>query len=280
MTTPENTNHALISTGNGGLIRRMDQRFGLVNRLMEEIQAKQTGLSKTKTLEVPLGTGVVMVMKWCPPGSFLMGSPEDEEGQWGYEKQVHVTLSKGFWMGQTQVTQAQWQAVMGNNPSYFSGKNRPVEKVSWHDAQEFVSKINASFDLPGGMQMALPTEAMWEYACRAGETGPYSGGTLDVVAWYGENSSDETHPVGEKKANAWGLHDMHGNVWEWCVDWFEMGIAGGIDPQGASSGTIRVFRGGGWRNDARNCRAANRNCYNPTIRNNSIGFRTAGSSFS
>ncbi len=256
----------------------MDQRLELVNRLMEEIQTKQTDMSNTKTLEVPLGSGVVILMKWCPPGSFLMGSPQDEEGRWASENQVQVTLSQGFWMGQTQVTQAQWQAVISNNPSRLQGESRPVECVSWHDAQEFVSKLNASFVLPDGMQMTLPTEAQWEYAARAGETGPYSGGTLDEVAWYEDNSGRETHPVGTKKSNAWGLHDMHGNVWEWCADWYKRELKGGIDPQGAISGSFRVFRGGGWYNDAGHCRVAYRydNC--PTHPFNIIGFRVARSS--
>jgi formylglycine-generating enzyme required for sulfatase activity len=279
MNAPEEKPFGLTTTSSGGLIRRMDQRLELVNRLMGEIQAKQTSLSNTKTLEVPLGSGVVMLMKWCPPGSFLMGSPQDEEGHRDREKQVQVTLSQGFWMGQTQVTQAQWKAVMGNNPSEFKGENRPVEKVSWHDAQEFISKINASFILPDGMQMTLPTEAQWEYACRAGETGPYSGGTLDEVAWYHGNSGGQTHPVGEKKPNAWGLHDMHGNVWEWCSDRYGKSLPGGIDPKGPDSGTSRVVRGGCWHYVAYDCRVAIRGDYGPSFSYNGVvGFRVVRSS--
>jgi sulfatase modifying factor 1 len=234
MNPPEEKPYGLTTTPSGGLIRRMDQRLDLVNRLMEEIQAKQTGLSNTKTLEVPLGSGVVMLMKWCPAGSFLMGSPEDEEGRRSDENQVQVTLSQGFWMGQTQVTQAQWQAVMGNNPSYFKGENRPVERVSWDEAQEFVAKINASFVLSDGMQMTLPTEAQWEYSCRAGEPWPYSESPMDEVTRHGDNSGAETYPVGLRESNAWGLHDMHGNVFEWCADWYEEPILRLLDPQGES----------------------------------------------
>jgi formylglycine-generating enzyme required for sulfatase activity len=277
MNPPEENRCGLTTTSSGGLIRRMDQRLELVNRLMEEIQAKQTSPSNTKTLEVPLGPGVVMLMKWCPPGSFLMGSPEDEEGRRDNENQVQVTLSQGFWMGQTQVTQAQWHAVMGNNPSHFQGENRPVEQVSWHCAQEFISKINASFVLPDGMQMTLPTEAQWEYAARAGETGPYSGGILDEVAWYTENSGDGTHPVGTKKSNAWSLYDVHGNVWEWCADWYGE-LKGGIDPQGATSGAVRVVRGGGWLADAYHCRVAYHFNGFPTVSRLDFGFRVACSS--
>jgi formylglycine-generating enzyme required for sulfatase activity len=280
MNPPEGKPFGLTTTSSGGLIRRMDQRLELVNRLMGEIQAKQTSLSNTKTLEVPLGAGVVMLMKWCPPGSFLMGSPEEEEQRDSDENQVHVTLSKGFLMAQTQVTQAQWQAVMGNNPSYFKGESRPVERVSWYDAQEFIFKLNASFVLPDGMQMTLPTEAQWEYAARAGETGPYSGGTLDEVAWYGENGNSQTHPIGEKKPNAWGLHDMHGNVWEWCSDWYGKSLPGGIDPKGPDSGSSRVVRGGSWLDFAFNCRVALRGngVDPPSYAYGSFGFRVARSS--
>jgi formylglycine-generating enzyme required for sulfatase activity len=274
MNPPEEKPYGLTLTPSGGLIRRMDQRLALVNRLMEEIQAKPAGLSNAKTLEVPLGSGVVMLMKWCPAGSFLMGSPEDHQ-YYEYENQVPVTLSQGFWMAQTQVTQAQWQAVMGNHPSHFRGENLPVEKVSWHDAQEFVSKINAGFALPDGMQMTLPTEAQWEYAARAGETGPYSGGTLDEVAWYDGNCEDQTHPVGMKKANAWGLHDMHGNVWEWCADWYDDPLPGGTDPTGPSSDDSRGTRGGSWCSFACDCRAASRFGSYPDTRYNDLGFRPA-----
>lgn len=278
MNQPEENSYGLTTTSSGGLIRRMDQRLELVNRLMEEIQAKQTDMSNTKTLEVPLGGGLVMLMKWCPPGSFLMGSPQHEKGRNDNEKQVQVTLSRGFWMGQTQVTQAQWQVVMGNNPSRFQGEGRPVEYVSWHDAQEFVVKINASFVLPDGMQMTLPTEAQWEYAARAGETGPYSGGSLDEVSWYVMNSGGETHPVGMKKPNTWGGHDVHGNVWEWCADRYGRELKGGIDPQGATSGTNRVIRGGCWINNAVSCRVAVRGGDDPAVSDYHIGFRVARSS--
>jgi formylglycine-generating enzyme required for sulfatase activity len=303
MNAPEEKPFGLTTTSSGGLIRRMDQPLELVNRLMGEIQAKQTGLSNTKTLEVPLGGGVMMLMKWCPPGSFLMGSPEGEEERYCNENQVHVTLSKGFWIAQTQVTQAQWKAVMGNNrssfwrqlirkpptsaaqkavmannPSYFKGENRPVETVSWHDAQEFISRINATDTLSDGMQMALLTEAQWEYACRAGEAGPYSGGTLDEVAWYHGNSGGQTHPVGEKKPNAWGLHDMHGNVWEWCSDWYGGSLQGGVDPKGLDSGSFRVLRGGSWNFNASYCRVAGRYGYSPTYSSDNIGFRVVCSS--
>jgi formylglycine-generating enzyme required for sulfatase activity len=275
MNPPEENPYGLTTTPSGGLIRRMDQRMELVNRLIKEIQAKKTEPPNSKTLEVPLGSGVVMLMKWCPAGSFLMGSPEDEEGRSVNENQVQVTFSQGFWMAQTQVTQAQWQAVMGNNPSHFRGENLPVYSVNWHEAQEFVSKINTSFALPDGMQMTLPTEAQWEYAARAGETGSYSGGVIDQVAWYRENSKSRTNPVGIKKPNAWGLHDMHGNVWEWCLDWYESELKGGMNPLGSYTAPYRVLRGGSWFVAADYCRAASRIGANPSGRAYCRGFRLA-----
>jgi formylglycine-generating enzyme required for sulfatase activity len=277
MNSPEEKPYGLTTTASGGLIRRMDQRLELVNRLMIEIQAKQTGLIDPKTLEVPLGSGVVMLMKWCPAGSFLMGSPQNEEMSLG--GQVQVTLSKGFWMAQTQVTQAQWQALMGNNPSFFRGENLPVENVCWDDAQEFLTKLNAIVGYSDGLKMVLPTEAQWEYAGRAGETGPFSGGTVEEVAWYANNSGGETHEVGTKRPNAWGLHDMHGNVWELCEDWYEDELKGGVDPQGGdASDADRVVRGGSWSNGGFACRVANRSSYCWGDLNFNYGFRVARSS--
>ena len=204
-----------------------------------------------------------------------MGSSESEADRNSNEKQVKVTLTKGFWMAKTEVTQAQWRALMGNNPSNFKGDNLPVEKVSWLDAQHFLEKLNTKIGNTDGGKMALPAEAQWEYACRAGELGPYSGGKIDEVAWYSNNSDFKTHPVGMKKSNAWGLHDMHGNVWEWCADWYDDSLSGGTDPSGASSGVYRVHRGGSWYGNAARCRAANRLRYTPDNRHYNLGFRPA-----
>ena len=230
--------------------------------------------------DLEIAPGVKMTFCWCPPGEFLMGSPETEEGRHKNENQVLVILTKGFWMAKTQVIQKQWVAIMGDNPSRFEGDNLPVEWVSWDDAQEFLEKLNEKIGNTDYGKMVLPTEAQWEYACRAGEPGPYSGGTIDEVAWYGDNSEKKTHPVAMKKPNAWGLYDMHGNVWEWCADWYddELEVEGGIDPSGPASGTYRVLRGGGWFVDADGCRAAYRNCYSPSDSDISNGFRVARSS--
>ena len=204
-----------------------------------------------------------------PAGEFMMGS---ENGN-AAEKPVHrVRLSQPFEMGKYEVTQAQWEAVMGNNPSYFRGGNRPVEQVSWYDVQEFIEKLNA---LDDGYVYRLPTETEWEYACRAGSNGDYAG-KLEAMAWYDHNSGQMTHPVGAKQPNAWGLYDMHGNVFEWCQDWYDSNYyaqSPSVDPQGSESGTFRVKRGGGWMFSAGFARSAARDLYSPAYRFNFLGFR-------
>jgi formylglycine-generating enzyme required for sulfatase activity len=258
-------------------------------KLAAEIGAGRVGA----TPGVPLAGKAFMPFAFCPSGAFTMGSPASEDGHDSDENQVRVTLSKSFWMAKTEVTQAQWHAVMGDNPSDFKGHDLPVENVSWNDAQAFIKKVNGSGVMPSGWEMALPTEAQWEYACRAGETGPYSGGSIEQVAWYDGNSASKTHDVGTKKANAWGLHDMHGNVWEWCEDWHSDTLAGGTDPSGAPSGVDRASRGSSYaadtsfddgfilpgdeapKNNAANCRAADRCGNSPDSRHHSLGFRPA-----
>ena len=221
--------------------------------------------------------GVELALRWCPPGTFLMGSPSSEEGRYDGETQHRVTLTKGFWMGETEVTQGLWTKVMGDNPSDFkSGGDHPVENVSWNDCQEFLSKINAQAPV-AGFEWRLPTEAQWEYACRAGTTGPYAGtGWLDDMGWYDENSGNATHRVGTKKANAWGFFDMHGNVWEWCADGYGSYPSEAVtDPTGAFSGSDRVSRGGSWIYFARGCRSASRYIFDPGYRSIFLGFRVA-----
>ncbi len=198
-----------------------------------------------------------LALRWCPPGSFTMGSPTSEEGRDNDETQHRVTLTKGFWMGETEVTQGLWKEVMGNNPSSFKlGDDYPVEQVSWNDCQKFVEKLNEK--APSDWRFALPTEAQWEYACRAGTTGAYGGtGRLDDMGWYISNSGDKTHPVGKKRANAWGLYDMHGNLWEYCADWHGAYPGGSVtDPSGPASDSGRVNRGGAWNELATYCRSA------------------------
>ena len=229
-----------------------------------------------------------------PAGTFTMGSPSNEPGRDSDEGPQHqVRLTRPFYMQTTEVTQAQWETVMGSNPSYFSGcPTCPVGGVSWDDVQEFIAKMNTR----GEGTYSLPTEAQWEYGARAGSTTAfYNGGiteysnmyaceydpNLDVIGWYCYNSDDETHPVAGKMPNAWGLYDMSGNVWEWCSDWYASDYYANSptdDPQGPSIGSGRVIRGGGWSYIAQICRLASRNLNNPAYGSSVIGIRLVLSS--
>ena len=204
-----------------------------------------------------------------PAGEFMMGSDKGNVG----EKPAHrVRISQPFEMGKTEVTQAQWEAVMGNRPSYFGGDARPVEQVSWYDAQQFIERLNG---LDDGYTYRLPTEAEWEYACRAGSSGDYDG-KLEAMAWYDANSQQMTHQVATKQPNAWGLYDMLGNVFEWCQDYYDQGYyaqSPAADPQGPESGPFRVKRGGSWMFTADFARPAARDLFSPGYRYNFVGFR-------
>jgi len=231
---------------------------------------------------VDLGGGVKMELVWVPAGSFQMGASDSEQDRFDNEGPVHTVELDGFWMGKFEVTQEQYEAVMGQNPSYFKGAKNPVEAVSWNDATDFCRKLTdkvgrASSPASAGRTFRLPTEAEWEYACRAGSTTRFcfgdSDGDLGDYAWYDGNSGRQTHPVGEKKPNAWGLYDMHGNVWEWCGDWYaDYGAGSSKNPSSPSSGSDRVYRGGGWFYPARSCRSAFRSGDDPGRRNGLQGF--------
>jgi formylglycine-generating enzyme required for sulfatase activity len=193
------------------------------------------------------------------------------------EKPAHrVTLSKPFWMGKTEVTQAEYEAIAGTDPSNFKGARLPVESVSWSDAAAFCTKLTAreraAGRLPAGYGYRLPTEAEWEYACRAGSAGD-TAGDLDAMAWYDRNSGSTTHEVGAKQANAWGLYDMHGNVWEWCQDYYGKYSAGDATDPVCAAGSTRVRRGGGWLNGVAGCRSAYRYYDDPVYSNSNLGFR-------
>jgi formylglycine-generating enzyme required for sulfatase activity len=234
-------------------------------------------LSERKSGEpmtVDLGGGEKLELVWIEPGSFMMGSPAGEGGRDNDEVRHQVTLSKGFWMGKYGVTQRQWERVMGNNPSKFTGARNPVEQVSWEDCQAFVQKLNEVYgSTVQGSRFRLPTEAEWEYACRAGTTGAYAG-DLDAMGWYGQNSGNSSHPAGQKKPNAWGLYDMHGNVCAWCQDWYGDYPTGSVmDPTGPGFGWGRVNRGGCWNNGPESCRSAERGCYEPGGRDDRLGLR-------
>ena len=242
------------------------------------VENSQHEAGERKTMKVG---SVEVALRWCPPGSFTMGSPSSEKDSDSDETQHRVTLTQGFWMGETEVTQALWQEVTGRNPSSNGkGGGYPVENVSWNDCQEFLKTLNARPDVKAaGLRFALPTEAQWEYACRAGTTGAYAGtGRLDDMGWYSSNSGDTTHPVGQKKPNAWGLHDMLGNVYEWCADWYGAYPSGAAtDQTGAASGDYRVLRGGSVWNSPRYCRSASRSWFIPDYRLRHFGFRLAAS---
>lgn len=226
-----------------------------------------------------------MKFVYIQPGTFMMGSPETEKGRDPDETLHQVTLTRGFYMQMTEVTQGQWKAVMGENPSNFGecGWDCPVENVSWHEVQEFIARLN---EVEDGRSYRLPTEAEWEYACRAGSSAPFFYGSevnpdddgidvsLSEVAWYHGNSNKSTHPVGSKAPNAWGLYDMHGNVWEWCSDWYADYPNNAVtDPRGPREGHVKVRRGGGWGHYPLFCRAADRSRHRPEEKDPNLGFR-------
>jgi len=263
---------------------------------------------KTPSTSAPSVAGIEFVK--IEPGEFMMGCSTNDDGCKADEKPAHrVRITKAFEIGKYEVTQTQWQAVMGTNPSVLRGEDRPVESITKGEAQDFLNKLNARSD---GYHYRLPTEAEWEYAARAGSTGPFAG-ELDEIAWYAGNSEDETHPVGKKKSNAWGIYDMHGNVREWVQDFYSANYysvsptedptgpaagtrggrggaqfgqrrgplpRGGPDgrggPRGGGPGQLPVMRGGGWDNLETFIRVSSRyNYYGETLRVSDVGFRAA-----
>ena len=241
--------------------------------------------SNIQNIVIPLPTfknSLGQEFKLIPAGTFTMGSPLDEVGRKSGETQHQVTLTQPFYMQTTEVTQAQWRAVMGTDSfSSFVCHNCPVEMASWDDVQLYIEQIN----LRGEGIYSLPTEAQWEYSARAGSTTAFASGViteawceldpnLDTIGWYCYNSDSQTVPVGQKSPNAWGLYDMSGNVGEWCQDWHGNYPTDAVtDPVGPLSGSSRVLRSGGWNFYAKFCRSAYRGYYNPGIRHNFTGFR-------
>ena len=210
----------------------------------------------------------------------MMGSPVSEDRRDPkLEGQVEVEFSRGFWIGKYEVTQGDYEKVAGTNPSSFQmpGKRVPVSMVNWDDANAFCEKLTKrereKGNLPVGWIYRLPTEAQWEYASRAGSGGPYYGEQLEELAWFRDNGGNTRHEVGRKKSNAWGLHDTHGNVWEWCRDWRIDQLRGGIDPAGPEKGDQRTFRGGSFASPPGACRAAYRNAGKPTDKYGGLGLR-------
>ena len=226
-----------------------------------------------KTLSLPLGKGVNMDFVLIPPGTFTMGTVKGAS----FKRPAHqVTITKPFYMGVYEVTQAQWKAVMVDNPSSRQGDDLPVVQVSWEDCQTFLAQLNEMFG--GVFKFRLPTEAEWEYACRAGTKTAYSFGddeaALGEYAWYGANSERKMHPVGQKKPNPWGLYDMHGNVSELCSDWngrYEAPAT--TDPTGPTTGTTRVHRGGSYLEKGWHCLSEHRGWAYPSHRWGNLGLR-------
>jgi len=261
-----------------------------------QIVSEETPNRKTAAVDIPdqgnpwtvpeLG----LKMVWIKPGTFTMGNPESEKHRRNIEgPQTQVTVSKGLWLGKFEVTQGEYEKLIGSNPSYTKskGKRAPVETVSWDDAVAFSKKLTdqerQADRLPSNYEYRLPTDAEWEYACRAGTTTRFSYGDdleynqLNDYGWYRSNSNNTSHLVGEKKPNPWGIYDMHGNVEEWCLDYntdFYWRVSM-VDPTGTRSGTSRVFRGGSRFSDARYCQSAYRSKDLPSYRSNVLGFRVA-----
>ncbi|MFC1532040.1 formylglycine-generating enzyme family protein [Thermodesulfobacteriota bacterium] len=224
-----------------------------------------------------------MTFRYIPAGTFTMGSPDDEPGRADDETQKQATISQGFYMQTTEVTQGQWYRVMDENPSFFNecGYDCPVENISWDDVNEFIMKLNR---FEKTKKYRLPTEAEWEYACRAGSTTALANGGLtssqceydpihDPIGWYKSNSINKTHPVAEKISNSWGLFDMHGNVWEWVQDKYSKSMPRSLKDPVAQFGWGRVFRGGSWSFAAQCSRSANRKWVLQGYKSKNIGFR-------
>jgi eukaryotic-like serine/threonine-protein kinase len=298
---PDSVNRALLI----GLGKRRQERFESCVELVGALEGGGVSATVSATPPVrpdqagkpdvrvaPAGPAVVkpaeritnsigMDLVLIPAGEFLMGSPNSNSDVSNDEKPQHkVRITKPFYLAVTPVTQEQYKQVMGHNPSHFKGNpQRPVEQVSWDEAFTFCHKLSEQ----DGNACCLPTEAEWERACRGGSTGEWCFGDneslLNQYAWIDGKPDGTTHPVGQKKPNAWGLYDMHGNVWEWCSDWYGQYTSTALDdPTGPTAGSIRMFRGGSWGNLARYCRSAYRGRGTPGSRFNYLGFRVACSS--
>jgi formylglycine-generating enzyme required for sulfatase activity len=261
------------------IIHHVDQEpeYQFLNGLGEVLTTYRGVPGSRKEFPLPTGEGSVSLpVRWIPPGRFLMGSPLQEPDREPDEVLHRVSLHDGFFFTETLCTQEQWSRLMPDNPSRFRGPRLPVEQVSWEEAREFARRLT-EFHLKEGLISSgwhwdLPTEAQWEYACRVRKPGEFHG-PIDAVAWHQGNSQKRTQPVGLKEPNAWGLHDMHGNVGKWCLDWYGQYPFETVNhPAGPAFGTFRVYRGGGWSDTARCCRSAYRGRSVPDFRSSNIGF--------
>jgi len=244
-----------------------------VRRQKETADAMKIPLQR----RIELAEGVKMALILIPAGQFVMGSSKGQKDKCADEMPAHrVTITRPFYMGKYEVSQEEWQAVMGENPARYKGEGKPIENISWQQCQKFLEKLNA---LVPDARFRLPTEAQWEYACRTGTETPFSYGNdldyeaLKEYAVYGRKfksvseTEDTTEPVGKKKPNPWGLYDMHGNVWEWCHDWYNKDYykrSPRDDPQGPEAGRWKVLRGGSWMSKPEVCRSAFRDFLDPT----------------
>lgn len=244
------------------------------------------------TGEIRAENSIGIKMVWLSADSFTMGSPLNEEGRETNEVLVEVTLTEGFWLGQTEVTQSQWTQLMGTSPwrgksNVREGKNYAASFISWEDASSFVEKLNSkehgSGSLPHDWEYSLPTEAQWEYACRGGKKSAFSFGDdpteFHIYGWSAENAFEKgeaySHQVGKKQPNKFGLYDMHGNVWEWCKDNTRTELSDDANSNQSKAGPLRVNRGGGWNFATKCCRSASRLYDAPDSRYNNLGFRIA-----
>ncbi len=281
----------ISAQASGGQITRKKANTTAAPKKTTPTPKKTTSAAKTHSSGKPRSatTGISQAQKdriiqnlinnmvYVQGSTFMMGATA-EQGSDAYdaERPVHQVTLSSFSICRYEVTQEEWQAVMGNNPSNFKGSKRPVENVSWNDCQEFIRKLNTMT----GKQFRLPTEAEWEFASRGGiksQGYKYSGSNnLNSVAWYADNSGNTTHDVGLKSPNELGIYDMSGNVWEWCSDWYgNYSSSSQTNPTGTYSGSFRVSRGGGWSFNARYCRSSNRFCHTPSISNPDLGLRLA-----
>ncbi len=271
---PRNVDRAIARA----MAKRREERFGTCRQFVEALVTP----ALENEFAVDLGNGVKLEMVLIPAGEFLMGSPDSDNDAGDHEKPQHrVRITRPFYLGKYLVTQEQWQAVTGSNPSAFMGPKNPVEHVSWDDCQEFLKRLNGVFRriLPAREgEFRLPTEAQWEFACRAGSTTRYCfGDDASALGQYG-TLGGKTQPVGKKRPNAWGLYDMHGNVWEWCQDWYHESYYANSptdDPTGPVTGSYRVFRGGSCNYVAGSCRSAYRRRFRPEFRSDCLGFRVS-----
>jgi formylglycine-generating enzyme required for sulfatase activity len=261
------------------IVHHVDQEpeFRYFNGLGEILFTYRGDPGSRKVYDLPPGPGTVALpVRWIPPGQFLRGSPVTEPGREPDEALHSVILPHGFFLTETPCTQAQWSRIMAANPSRFHGPDLPVEQVNWEEAREYARRLTEFHRREGriaaGWRWDLPTEAQWEYACRVRKPGVYHG-PIEAVAWYQANSGKRTHPVGGRPPNGWGLRDMHGNVAKWCLDWYGPYPSDMVrQPAGPLFGTFRVYRGGGWSDEARCCRSAFRGRSVPDFRSSNIGF--------